>query len=178
MGVSQGAMGKMLGVDEGTVRSDLGKRRAGNPAPALAVPQGADDTDAGNPAPVMREPSGAEVARLAQQQAEKAHNHRPQGTGENEWYTPPAYLDLARAVRRCGELLSQLDARGQHRKPRAPTVLLHPSAMPQQALVCRSTSKLQAVRGSVGVNEGPNELRNLGRPRDPILQVAPLAGEP
>jgi len=26
------------------------------------------------------------------------HNHRAQGTGENEWYTPKKYLDMARAV--------------------------------------------------------------------------------
>ena len=30
--------------------------------------------------------------------AEKAHNHRAQGTGENEWYTPDEYLDAARSV--------------------------------------------------------------------------------
>lgn len=30
--------------------------------------------------------------------AEKAHNHRAQGTGENEWYTPDEYLIAARSV--------------------------------------------------------------------------------
>ena len=30
--------------------------------------------------------------------AEQAHNHRAQGTGENEWYTPNEYLDAARSV--------------------------------------------------------------------------------
>lgn len=29
---------------------------------------------------------------------EDEHNHRAQGTGENEWYTPSKYIDLARAV--------------------------------------------------------------------------------
>ena len=30
--------------------------------------------------------------------ADKAHNHRAQGTGENEWYTPDEYLVAARSV--------------------------------------------------------------------------------
>jgi phage N-6-adenine-methyltransferase len=30
--------------------------------------------------------------------AEQAHNHRAQGTGGNEWYTPDEYLDAARSV--------------------------------------------------------------------------------
>lgn len=30
--------------------------------------------------------------------AADGHNHRAQGTGENEWYTPPQFLELARAA--------------------------------------------------------------------------------
>lgn len=30
--------------------------------------------------------------------ADKVHNHRAQGTGENEWYTPVRYIEMARKV--------------------------------------------------------------------------------
>lgn len=39
-------------------------------------------------------PTAAEVRDVV----EAKFNHRAQGTGDNEWYTPPAYLDLAREV--------------------------------------------------------------------------------
>ena len=33
-----------------------------------------------------------------------ADNHRAEGTGENEWYTPPEYIEMAREV--MGDLLA------------------------------------------------------------------------
>lgn len=40
------------------------------------------------------------AARNAKRQPEliEAHNHRAQGTGENEWYTPNQYIEMAREV--------------------------------------------------------------------------------
>lgn len=40
----------------------------------------------------------ATAAQVREVVDEKVHNHRAQGTGENEWYTPAKYLDLARMV--------------------------------------------------------------------------------
>jgi hypothetical protein len=68
-GYSNREIAKILGVDESTVRED---KHAENPAPSL---DGANEVNglladgAENPAP--------------------HNNHRAQGTGENEWFTPP-----------------------------------------------------------------------------------------
>lgn len=39
-----------------------------------------------------------EVTTAAMLRATDTHNHRAQGTGENEWYTPPQYIEAARTV--------------------------------------------------------------------------------
>lgn len=41
-----------------------------------------------------RDVTQAAILRVAKGE----HNHRAQGTGENEWYTPPRYIELARDV--------------------------------------------------------------------------------
>lgn len=43
--------------------------------------------------------TAASIASLPpEQQGEAVHNHRAQGTGQNEWYTPTQYVEAARAV--------------------------------------------------------------------------------
>jgi ParB family chromosome partitioning protein len=39
-----------------------------------------------------------DAVRLSRQIWGNKHNHRAIGTGENEWYTPPKYIELARRV--------------------------------------------------------------------------------
>ena len=39
-----------------------------------------------------------DAAELSRSIWGNAHNHRAQGTGENEWYTPPQYIEAARKV--------------------------------------------------------------------------------
>lgn len=94
---SQRKIAGVLGVGKDTVAHDLGRPRGDKSPPPPAT---ADETGqvSGYMSPPASELSGAEVAKLAQREDEKAHNHRAQGTGEHEWYTPPAYLDLVRAV--------------------------------------------------------------------------------
>ncbi len=60
-------MAKALGVDESTVRADLGKRAAGNPAAPpteAAENNGADTADAANPAPAWFQ-DNADPSKLA-----------------------------------------------------------------------------------------------------------------
>ncbi|MBA2412267.1 MAG: hypothetical protein H0V63_05510 [Burkholderiaceae bacterium] len=42
-------------------------------------------------------PTAAQVREVVATRLD-VHNHRAQGTGENEWYTPQKYIDLAREV--------------------------------------------------------------------------------
>lgn len=41
------------------------------------------------------EPTALQVREIV---SERTHNHRGQGTGENEWYTPAKYIEMARTV--------------------------------------------------------------------------------
>ena len=38
------------------------------------------------------------LLKRGEQAQKEAHNHRAQGTGENEWYTPPEYISAAKKV--------------------------------------------------------------------------------
>jgi len=101
---SQRATARLLGVDESTVREDLGTRspRAGNPAnntPEPAQTNGSEPSNAGNPA--WFQGDGAAAAGAAEKAAtpdEPKPNHRAQGTGENEWFTPLEYIAAAKLV--------------------------------------------------------------------------------
>lgn len=53
-------------------------------------------------AEATKEASPSDGKQWFQEQKEK-HNHRAQGTGENEWYTPEKYIDIVRNV------LSEID---------------------------------------------------------------------
>ena len=49
----------------------------------------------GAPAPHL---DPAEALKISRQTWGNEHNHRAQGTGENEWYTPAKYIEAARKV--------------------------------------------------------------------------------
>ena len=83
---SQRATAKMLGVDESTVRADLGKRRTGNPAPDISEPQEMSDIETGetgNPAPAWFQ-DDADPAKLA-----KTRTKRKQKDAERIKDWPP-----------------------------------------------------------------------------------------
>lgn len=82
-GLSNVATAQVLGVDERTIRRADGA--AANAAPAPLPPE-EDDVDAAANAALIAPPPV------------NGHNHRAQGTGDNEWYTPAEYVDLARVV--------------------------------------------------------------------------------
>jgi predicted transcriptional regulator len=98
---SQRKIADVLGVDESTVRADMDKRPAGNPAPALESPPETApiaEPSAGNPAPPPADLSGADAALLVAKNAAK-HVRGTFGTGENEWYTPASYIEMARRIK-------------------------------------------------------------------------------
>jgi phage N-6-adenine-methyltransferase len=94
-------LGKAAGVSRDTIRKVekitqtatpelIGAARAGDLSVHLAS-QAAE-----LPADVQREIAVAPVPKEAAREA--VHNHRAQGTGENEWYTPAEYIEAAREV--------------------------------------------------------------------------------
>lgn len=66
---------------------------ADEPLSAAAVVRVAETLDA-LPEPIRQDVVASGPAEILA----VAHNHRAQGTGENEWYTPTVYIEAARAV--------------------------------------------------------------------------------
>jgi len=92
-GHSNVAIGEILGCDESTVRADF----SGNPEPR-------DENDNENnevvePASGNPEPEPAPVDAIAALAAVEGQEYtKAKFSGETEWYTPSAYIDLARQV--------------------------------------------------------------------------------
>lgn len=64
-----------------------------------SIPQPPEVRASSEPAPKFNAPMRMqEVESLEADNDNEPHNHRAQGTGENEWYTPARYIDLARQV--------------------------------------------------------------------------------
>lgn len=96
-GHSTREIGDVLGVDHATAARDIAVANAtsasadspecSTPAVANATP----DAEPDNPVDTLGAIAVTERMRKA------AHNHRAQGNGENEWYTPAEYIEVARA---------------------------------------------------------------------------------
>jgi len=93
--VGPSSIGRALGVDETTIRRDLGMRSANaeHPVASSSIQKGTGGDISANAEPKIITQSGIDAA---QQLREKAHVSR--NTGENEWYTPAEYIEVAADV--------------------------------------------------------------------------------
>lgn len=103
--VSQAQAAELLNVSERTVRAAVRVKDEGTPELVAAVESGIASVSAASV--IASEPREAQreiVARVESNEttfakaAQEIHNHRAQGTGENEWYTPQEYVEAAREV--------------------------------------------------------------------------------
>jgi plasmid maintenance system antidote protein VapI len=122
LAASQRATAKALGVDESTVREDLGKRRAGNPAPKAierAPESQSESVPAGDPAPAWFA-DGTSVPPKAIESAPESQPEIAPGTD-----VPPAWsAELAASQRATAKALGvgkttiQEDLAGRKRPPK------------------------------------------------------------
>lgn len=103
--VSQAQAAELLGVSTRSVTTAARVRDEATPELARAVETGqASVSAAAHLASLPHTFQRETVERVASgatsfaTEAKEVHNHRAQGTGENEWYTPAEYIDAARDV--------------------------------------------------------------------------------
>jgi len=104
-GKSRDAAGQAVGVSGKSIDHARHVRRDGVPELAQAVESGLAKVSAaaeiaqlppGEQQAVMKRVSAGDTTFAAA--AREVHNHRAQGTGENEWYTPAEFIEDARRV--------------------------------------------------------------------------------
>lgn len=106
--VTQADAGSMLNVSERSVRTAAMVERDAPHEVVEAVKAGAMSLNLASQVAELPEEDKAVVAAAPIEEIKEIardviHNHRAQGTGENEWYTPEQYIEAAR------ELLGEID---------------------------------------------------------------------
>lgn len=106
--VSQSSAAELLQVSPRSVATAAKVEREAPPEVAQAVKAGAMSLNlaaqvAELPAEAQQTVAAAAPEEITEAAREAVHNHRAQGTGENEWYTPEQYIEAAR------ELLGEID---------------------------------------------------------------------
>ena len=106
--VSQSEAAEMFEVSERSVQTAAMIEREAPAEVAQAVLDGAISLNlaaqvAELPAEAQQTVAAAAPEEITEAAREAVHNHRAQGTGENEWYTPEQYIEAAR------ELLGEID---------------------------------------------------------------------
>lgn len=103
--VPQSKAAEMLNVSERTVRAAVKIKDSGVDELVHAVEQGTMSVSLASQVASLPEDDvqaiaalNAEPQRMREVALETVHNHRAQGTGENEWYTPVEYVESARHV--------------------------------------------------------------------------------
>lgn len=80
------------------VRAIKEELKAEPPAQQSIIPEPAKPKDLIVAAATEKVKAGEMTVLEAAKEIKAAHNHRAQGTGENEWYTPAEYIEAAREV--------------------------------------------------------------------------------
>lgn len=104
-GISQDAAAELLNVSTRAVQRATVVRDEAVPELVRAVEEGRASVSAASHIASLPHSFQRETVERAQAgstsfatEAKEVHNHRAQGTGENEWYTPAEYVDAAREV--------------------------------------------------------------------------------
>ena len=101
--VSQAAAAKLLNVSERSVRDAVKVGESGTPELVKAVERGNMAVSLAASVVALPEDDQELVTALVEEPEKMrelardlVHNHRAQGTGENEWYTPEEYIETVR----------------------------------------------------------------------------------